>query len=212
MITQCLTSNLMPDNLTGYRYSCSDSAVYALWEKNGGYLLEKVDVQTGNHNTIIILNGVAPGIIPESSCVNDQGIYAYRGFDSSNSIAVISIDLATGIVNAIAHTNDNAAGFEEGICCYDTTSTSVSLIELPGYNTLEVSPNPVKDKLNINFPGVDSNMLEVYSESGQLVLRKKLLEKPESMVLEVANWRNGIYIIQLLTTEGSKYSARIFKE
>ena len=206
-----LHSNLMPDNLTGYRYSCSDSALYALWEKNGGYLLEKVDVQTGIHNTVVILNGVAPGIIPESSCVNGQGIYAYRGFDSSNSIAVISIELTTGIVNAIAHTIDNAVGFEEGLCCYDTSSTTVSMYEFPESNLLAIAPNPTLDDIQVTLPDLEGILVKVYSNTGQLIYSE--IPTIGSVVHEVKtdSWDRGVYFMELFTTTGKKYSAKIIK-
>jgi type IX secretion system substrate protein len=188
--------NPFTDNLTGYRYSCSDSALYGLWENNNQYLLERITPSNGTHNTVNILGGVVAGIIAESSSINQQGVYTYRGFDATNAIALINIDVSNGMVLGTIQTQDNAVGFEEGVCCYDTSGATVSINEIDGISKIHVYPNPNKGTFFITYslPQHQSGFLEILDTSGRIIYAQKL--PPWSTLQQIqlpSNISKGVY-------------------
>ncbi len=191
-----LIAKPLNDNLTAFRYSCADSTIYSLWENGSVYQLEMIDTNTGAHSLVAPLAGVTPGFVGESISANDNGIYTYRGFDASNQYALISIDLQTGAINSIVNTNDNAVGFEEPMCCFDSTM-SVGTLVLDNKNRIKIYPNPCKDKLFVEFYE-DSAIIEVelYNRLGQLVLKQEL-KATSSTTINLEGLNSGLYTLRV---------------
>ncbi len=190
-----LYNNAFPDNLTGFRFNCVDTTVYALWEKGTDYQLEVVDVASGTHFTRSVLAGVVPGILPESSSVNNNGEYTYRGFDSNNMISLITIDLATGAVTNVVQTNDNASGFEEQVCCYGQ-GPPVSIDEYSSQTEFRVFPNPFVDSFTIEAETQKYLSAEVRNSLGQLVIPVKYLIQGKTS-FDMSKLPEGIYFIEV---------------
>ena len=184
---------LFPDNLTAYHYSCTDSAVYALWENGINYNLRKVDPATGTHTLAGVLTGVVPGYTTESSVINSFGEYVYRGFNSNNDFSLITIDISTGTVISVVPTTDNAVGFEEGICCYDTSGT-VSVYFPDVENNISIYPNPVADELQILFKNDLINSVRITDATGRVLLEKEVNAEMFVQKLDVAK---GIYFVEV---------------
>ncbi len=193
-----LYDNLFPDNLTGIRYSCSDSSLYGLWENAGVYKLERVDVAAGNHATAGILTGVTPGFVGESASVSDAGYYTYRGFDQGNGIALISIDLSSASVASVSPTTDNAAGFEEAVCCFDASTSAAGGVHVAGEGT-RIYPVPVTGRLTVDA-GMDPERVDVVGPDGRTVVS---LPKPgRQFGIGTDGWPAGPYVVRMVQPGG----------
>jgi hypothetical protein len=196
-----LYSSPFPDNLTGLRFNCPDTTVYALWEKGADYQLEVIDVASGTHSTRSVLAGVVPGIIPESSSVNNNGEYTYRGFDSNNMISLITIDLATGAVTNTIQTNDNATGFEEPVCCYGQ-GPPVGIDEYETGTDIHIYPNPCRESFVIRTGDRSDEMfIQVRNASGQLVFSGKA-DPSGITTIDASDFVSGTYLVEISGEDG----------
>lgn len=204
-----LYNNPFPDNLTGLRFNCVDTTVYALWEKGTDYQLEVIDVASGLHFTRSVLSGVVPGMIPESSSVNNNGEYTYRGFNSNNVISLITIDLASGVVTNSVPTSDNAVGFEEQVCCYGQ-GPPVSVGELGQEPEIEVYPNPFREALNIgSVCGFGEAVINMRDMTGRVV-RTVEGDLSTSLVIDTSELGAGTYTLEILNlNNGEAYRKKI---
>ncbi len=204
-----VNNNAFPDQVTGHRYSCADSALYGLWEDSGVYKLEKVFPQTGTHTTVGTLAGVTPGFVLESACMNQAGIYTYRGFDTSNTFSIISIDVSSGAVLSISNTTDNAVGFEEGICCYSTLTSAEELLNSEQYELL-IHPIPGYGSVNIACArSIES--IRICSPSG-IIINTFSPDKPAlNFELDIADLEGGIYFLNIRLDSGKTILKKIVK-
>ena len=120
-------------------------------------------------------------------------------------------------LNRIFFINDNLA-FASGNTVYKMTNSlgTGNFQESPRTPlVVRVSPNPIKDKLNmeIEFKGPDHLVLGLYSETGQLIKDIKLDLIEEAGTKRYAMdfpYPNGIYILNLHTNTG-RQSVKISK-
>jgi len=199
LATGALTyDNLFPDNLTGIRYSCSDSSLYGLWENAGVYKLERVDVAAGNHATAGILAGVTPGFIGESASANDAGYYTYRGFDQGNGFALISIDLSTATVVSVTPTTDNAAGFEEAVCCFDGPTAAAGAVPVDREG-IRMYPVPVTGRLTVDA-AMNPERVDVVGPDGRTVVSLSMPGRQFTICTD--RWPAGPYIVRTMQPDG----------
>ncbi|HKR04326.1 MAG TPA: T9SS type A sorting domain-containing protein [Bacteroidia bacterium] len=210
VITGTLVNNhLFPDNVTALRYSCADSSLYGLWENAGVYKLEKINSSTGAHSTVNTLAGVVPGYVAESACINISGNYIYRGFDAGNNFSLISIDASTGTVINVVNTSDNAAGFEEGICCYDSQATFTGKDVVP--ENLNFYPSPFTDRIHIS--GSSSvYRVQLFSGCGKRLYDMKTETHTTEHVLQVPFLPAGIYFLKILFSDGTMVTGKLARE
>jgi hypothetical protein len=96
-----------------------------------------------------------------------------------------------------------------------TTQEQTVVVQAPdGINELEkaginIYPNPVESKMNIQSTGEQVKRVVVTDLSGRVCLRKKA--DSQSEVLNLSTLNSGIYLIQLETEKG-KYTAKIVKK
>ncbi len=192
-----VSSQPFPDNLTGIRYSCADSALFGLWENGSSYQLERIIIPSGGHFTTGVLAGVTPGFVAESASVSNGGNYTYRGFDAGNNFALISIDLSTAGVLASQVTMDNAKGFEEGICCQDTMTTGIAPA---GPLMISCYPQPARDLLFLEFD-LPVHLVEISTATGHRVLQQHA-PASRSWELGVAYLPAGTYVLSAYMTHG----------
>ena len=191
-----LFNNPFPDNLTGLRFNCVDTTVYALWEKGTAYQLEVIAVATGTHFTKSVLAGVVPGMIPESSSVNNNGEYTYRGFNSGNVISLITIDLASGMVTNSVATSDNAVGFEEQVCCYGQ-GPPVSVGEPGEESDIVIYPNPFSESLTVlSTPRLEGAFIAIRDMTGRVV-RTVSNALAGKVVVDTRGLRAGAYALEV---------------
>ncbi len=143
---------------------------------------------------------------------HDTGFY--ETFDGGNNWTNTNVG---SNLNKILFVNDNLA-YACGTTIYKMTNT-FGVNEFQEYARIplnvRVSPNPIKDKLNleIDFRGNDHLVLELYAVNGKLIKELKL------DLIEVAGtkrysfdfpYANGIYILNLHTNTG-RQSVKITK-
>ncbi len=193
-------NNPFPGNVAGHRYSCADSSVYGLFESGSQYLLQEIKLATGTASTVSALTGVTPGIITESSAINANGEYVFRGFNGLNVVSLITVNLNNGVTINVVPTNDNATGFEEGICCYDTTS-AVGAEELKSVLPVQIVPNPAEGSfclMNIPAPARQAILLS----SAGILLKTFNVSNESEYTFDISNFPRGIYFIAIQLPTG----------
>lgn len=86
------------------------------------------------------------------------------------------------------------------------------VVERKNINTT-LFPNPINDKLNINF-GKElekGSEIEVFDILGNLVFKSVLDRKKESLTIDLSNTKKGIYFL-MISTEGEKVNQKFYKE
>ena len=88
-----------------------------------------------------------------------------------------------------------------------TTATK----DLPGFQPISISPNPFTDEVNVflgnNNPG--SSNLSVYNTSGQMLMNQIIYADHYKLNMQGLN--PGLYIIQVVTSDGVKYRGTAVK-
>lgn len=184
---------LFPDNVTGLRYSCADNAIYGLWDNGGGYKLERVSPLTGTHTTIGTLAGVDPGHVVESNSADPSGYYTFRGFDTSGSFRLFTVDLSSASVTASSLTTDNAVGFEEANCCSLPTS-----VEENKENEFSIYPVPGIEQITIEH-NANAERMEIFSSDGKRMLMCDLLGRQQKV--NTSEWPAGIYLVRIISKD-----------
>ena len=73
-------------------------------------------------------------------------------------------------------------------------------------NNISIYPNPTKNRLNIQTENkITINSLLIYSLTGEIVLQESM-KASQNIILDVGHLANGVYIIELQTSEGNKVS------
>jgi hypothetical protein len=98
--------------------------------------------------------------------------------------------------------------------CYDSTCFMVdpasASIEKEELTSFEMYPNPASSELNIAFAKEGSYMISVYDASGRLVQVLNASEFTSKITLDVAEFENGLYIINVLNSESNTYLSKRF--
>lgn len=194
--------NVFPGNIVGHVYSCTDSSVFALWEDNSVYKMERINLATGVHNTVGTLTNVTPGYVTESSSVNHMGEYTYRGFDGNNDMALISVDLSTGTVIHNTVTTDDAVGFAEPGCCADTSGTS-ALPEINYAMPFGLYPLPAAYIVTVECDYLIKDIL-IYAPDGKIQQQITAVNQKRQSI-DVNNFLNGVYVVSVATAAGYGY-------
>ena len=201
-------NNIFNDNVTAHKYSCADSSLYGLWEDAGVYKFERINLSTGTHSTVHVLSGVTPGYVFESASMNSNGIFVYRGFDGTNNTSIISINATTGNVLNVVNTSDNAVGFEERDCCYNSLNTNITLLK--DNELFRVSPSPFTDKLKIES-ALDISEVILYSLDGKILFEHRPNTSSETLSFSTPNLEQGVYILKVSFLNGHMGSQKLIK-
>jgi hypothetical protein len=80
--------------------------------------------------------------------------------------------------------------------------TSVSDITLD--ETISLHPNPAKNELVVEKGNITVNAIEIIDNSGKLLkCFDSLEEEPESISLDISQLNSGIYLVKIITPEGT---------
>ena len=82
------------------------------------------------------------------------------------------------------------------LCALYGTGQGVSEPLIEKNLDLNIFPNPVKDKLNINLSIPATYTFDIYDSLGRLVFHSK--ELSEHFVLDVNNWTKGVYTLKVM--------------
>lgn len=94
----------------------------------------------------------------------------------------------------------------------DTTGTA---IEDLGYRLFSSYPNPAKDVLNLELHGFANNNLQIqlFNTMGQVVYSEQISGSTTFIhQIDIQNWSNGMYLLQMKEANGRLWTKRIFKE
>lgn len=80
-----------------------------------------------------------------------------------------------------------------------------------GLNQIQCFPNPVEDKLNINFLNEKNYRIYIYNLLGEKIIEARN-QKSQSVVIDMSNLTPGIYISTFENRLGEKMSKRIIKK
>lgn len=77
-------------------------------------------------------------------------------------------------------------------------------------NNFKISPNPAKDKLNINLPSSSKNMtLEVFDVLGKRIHKSTITQLEASV--DVSRWKTGVYLVKI-SNEKESQTKRFIKQ
>jgi regulation of enolase protein 1 (concanavalin A-like superfamily) len=134
------------------------------------------------------------------------------------SVANVSITGGNGSTDDLTLTGANKTGRYVRIYCtqrgtiydyslfdfqvYGTLSTLRETTETVSLNPLNIFPNPVEDKLNIDF-ATDSfyKKVVVYDVNGKLVLDQNLTGNATVHTIDTSKLANGLYVLEISTRE-----------
>ena len=149
----------------------------------------------------------------------DRPYIAYNKTDGSNELIVQLFDFASWSSIGGAVTDDCQGrvdfkvinygkyyiSFNEGLTGSKTSvkvlDLSSNIEELSYSNTFGVFPNPANDIITIDNNGEAFESVTILSLSGQVILSTGL-----DNTIDISELPNGVYIIKLLTKEGTKHS------
>jgi hypothetical protein len=75
--------------------------------------------------------------------------------------------------------------------------------------TIQISPNPVFDQLNIAFNESSTGLLDVFNSNGILVYRAAISAESSAFV-DVSMWKSGLYLVCFKHSDGSKSTVTRF--
>ena len=78
------------------------------------------------------------------------------------------------------------------------------VLEFSGEEEINIYPNPAKNILNIILTDKYTSQpawIEVYNQSGQLTLTRKIAAGQRVFQLEVGKWSNGVYILKIIPAD-----------
>lgn len=118
------------------------------------------------------------------------------------------------IVRESAHLFDNPTNeMGYGIPNFETAYNALQLLTIEDKlleNNFAIYPNPVKDIMNISFPGqLQEATLLMYNILGTKVLEQNITAK--SNAIEVSNLKSGVYLVSISTEEKTN-SFKVIKE
>ena len=78
-------------------------------------------------------------------------------------------------------------------------------------SNIHVYPNPADKKLVIELPVLSQNtQVNIYNNEGKLMLSQKLTNK--TSIVDISNFKAGIYLIRALSDNGDVSTVKIIKE
>jgi hypothetical protein len=120
-------------------------------------------------------------------------------------------------VSPATTTTYNVIGTTTAGCSGNTAMVTVSVSACTGIGELSngghfsLFPNPVKEKLTISFDINFTGKLTLYNSLGQLI-RNKNIESSNSIVVDLSEYAQGVYIIKLFPENGNESMIKVLKE
>ncbi len=94
-------------------------------------------------------------------------------------------------------------------------SSTLSIVDVSEEHLkIELFPNPTNNILNVNLNGElgDEILITLYNLTGIELLKKRVVQKSEPIVLDLKPFTTGVYIIKLQLNNGHIISRKIIKE
>jgi len=142
---------------------------------------------------------------------NETGA-AYQWVDCNNSNAPISG--ATNQIFTPTITGNYAVQVTKNNCTKTSACTSFNVLGIGDFelNNIRIFPNPAKDYITlIGFENTTSELdISLYSITGKKILKKKLTTSNPK--LNIKSLSAGIYLLDVMTTDGAKKVFKMIKQ
>ncbi len=97
----------------------------------------------------------------------------------------------------------------------DTTVTialeKITMLENMATEKIRLFPNPVSESLNIELPGISGEKtIFIYNIVGEVVYRENCINK-EHMVINLSNFKQGLYVVQVYNDFGKVFVRKVVK-
>jgi len=176
--------------------------------EDGGEYLVMVEYNALDRSELFILSSGAVNYGAVALSSEQAGMPAYMavlGHSPDGNIQGIDYEVTEfGDDGRIHFGNDLVPAVSLKLACGATSTKDV----LAQDNLIEVYPNPTNQKLNVNleFTTVhDVVQLQIMDVAGRLIETKRLVGiQSETLELNVSQYANGAYILQVQTEEGSR--------
>jgi len=208
----------------GYLYtpgSGSSTVTYKVWNNNGlggapNSTLGSQTTTTLNIYNNLILNPAQPTYVQFPNYISQNGaFYAGVEFDPTNGD---TIAIVTNTQNLTANTawelwsnnvwypysDANSWNTQLSHATYPVLCSPVSNSDIsypPNQFDIELFPNPANDKLFISIGNnaINNEQVEikVFDMLGQIVSSKKLIVNTSTINIEIADFKNGLYMLEL---------------
>jgi glucose/arabinose dehydrogenase len=169
---------------------------------NGCILTLDVDVDAGTPDSISI-NGL--GV---DSLVTDSGFESYQWFQNGNSITnaidSIFVPTGTGLYSVIAIDEFGCIHYSPTISIFVQNTEDILAGQL-----LECFPNPYTQSFLVQVPE-GASQFRVFDTQGQLLESGMIRSGLEQIELG-AEWPSGVFVLQVLGTEGRMWSAKVVR-
>ncbi|WP_274475728.1 T9SS type A sorting domain-containing protein [Mangrovimonas aestuarii] len=97
--------------------------------------------------------------------------------------------------------NDYQCNYHQSTMFGTITVQGTMGIEDRHYSDFTISPNPVRNTLNLELPGnMDNTSVEIYDVLGKLV-HSQFLGSSSQAELNVSSWNKGVYIVRLMSND-----------
>jgi len=161
---------------------------------------------------------------------------SYNGYilERLGAIGVSFAGLSGGSFVPISNYSDcglvDGESFHGGFKCYSDNEFFFSKLDTTNYacefqfvgideyenQPLSIYPNPSEGRFVVEFPVMLSAVeadwkLSVYNSIGELVLSESYRNPKERMTIDLSDYSNGIYVVQM-NIDGFNYSSRVVKE
>lgn len=147
--------------------------------------------------------------------VGDTVIWTWDTTGSHNVVSQVGSAQSFNSGGTVAAPNTfsvtfNVEGTNDYVCNpHSTFMFGTITVEQPlgldefGLNGFDISPNPSKDRLNIELPsGIDLAQLQVFDVLGKQILNREISGMETSV--NVSNWNNGIYVVRVISGDRSQ--------
>lgn len=151
--------------------------------------------------TILIITGlVIVGSCFAQTEIKKSSISSGGGSVTTGTTTII---YAIGEV-AVQETKQESIQLSEGFVGLDmAVKNALSLNEYGKLYNIKAYPNPVKDILNIELPDENDFDLYLYNITGEVVLKKKAVDKPAQ--INVSELTPGIYLLSIIDRKNHKF-------
>jgi hypothetical protein len=93
-------------------------------------------------------------------------------------------------------------------CLIPGCLTSVEELEQVGSGGLQLMPNPANERETIILPEQETGaVIQVYDVAGKLLQEQTLISQ-RNFVIDCSVWHNGMYFVNVVTTEGKRFTGK----
>ena len=135
---------------------------------------------------------------------DDTSIYNWTWSEGSTEYNSTAI----GALNLYPNPEDEITGETDSYFVDNVSFHEYGLGLTESKQTINVYPNPTKNKLSINAE--QNSMIEIFNALGESV--KSLSAKNNPSVVDCSNWKKGLYFIKIINESGKEKSSKLIIE